>query len=312
MSAATITWTNYRISSGDLSPRPYLSGLRLHLTASLPHPPPPPPIPMARLLAQTLTLSRPAPSASLRGLATKVEVIEIDLSSDADADADAGSSPASSHSVEVVGIRRLEEAIHGVMVRRATPDWLPFVPGGSFWVPPLRRPQGVAELVGRIAAAGGAEGPFGAGGGGAVEVVEIDAPMTEEEALSFSTARGWPSASYFVEVVNLRIQRGGQGKLQLKLMTKKADWLVLHCPGITCLLTLILNMREKEVLQKNGSAELNDFAMTDVHMDGKDPIDDGLATAMTNYIASSLLEDKPLQSARATSRLQCCKFHSKL
>jgi hypothetical protein len=29
----------------------------------------------------------------------------------------------------VVGIRRLEEAIHGVMVRRATPDWLPFVPG---------------------------------------------------------------------------------------------------------------------------------------------------------------------------------------
>jgi hypothetical protein len=30
-------------------------------------------------------------------------------------------------------------------------------------------------------------------------VVELDAPMTEEEALSFSTARGWPSASYFVD-----------------------------------------------------------------------------------------------------------------
>uniref|UniRef100_A0A0A9DE37 Uncharacterized protein n=1 Tax=Arundo donax TaxID=35708 RepID=A0A0A9DE37_ARUDO len=80
------------------------------------------------------------------------------------------------------------------MVRRATPDWLPFVPGGSFWVPPVRRPHGVAELMGRIAAAGVAGAV-----GGAIEVVELDAPMTEEEALSFSTARGWPSASYFVE-----------------------------------------------------------------------------------------------------------------
>jgi hypothetical protein len=83
------------------------------------------------------------------------------------------------------------------MVRRATPDWLPFVPGGSFWVPPLRRPHGVAEIFSRIAAAAGTEGLIGATDA-AVDVVEIDAPMTEE-ALSFSTARGWPSASYFVD-----------------------------------------------------------------------------------------------------------------
>jgi hypothetical protein len=150
---------------------------------------------MARLLAQTLTLPRPAPT-SLRGLATKVEVIEIDLAEE-DTTASAGAPSSHASSVEVVGIRRLEEAIHGVMVRRATPDWLPFVPGGSFWVPPVRRPHGVAELMGRISAARGADGVVG--GSGAVEVVELDAPMTQEEALSFSTARGWPSASYFVD-----------------------------------------------------------------------------------------------------------------
>ncbi|XP_037436556.1 uncharacterized protein LOC125531583 [Triticum urartu] len=136
---------------------------------------------MARLLAQSL--ARPSPATAsvlppLRGLSTKVELIEIDLAEE------------DPSSVEVVGIRRMEEAIHGVMVRRATPEWLPFVPGGSFWVPPVRRPRGVAELVGRIAASGVGEVSYEA---------EPYVPMTEEEVLSLSTARGWPSAAYFVE-----------------------------------------------------------------------------------------------------------------
>ncbi|KAI4985516.1 hypothetical protein ZWY2020_018146 [Hordeum vulgare] len=87
---------------------------------------------MARLLAQSLARPSPATAASLlplRGLSTKVELIEIDLAEE------------DPSSVEVVGIRRMEEAIHGVMVRRATPEWLPFVPGGSFWCP-VRRPAG--------------------------------------------------------------------------------------------------------------------------------------------------------------------------
>ena len=80
------------------------------------------------------------------------------------------------------GVRRLEDAIHGVLVRRAAPDWLPFVPGASYWVPPMPRPLGVADLL-----------------GGAVYTARGAPAMTAEEAMSFTTVRGWPSAAYFVE-----------------------------------------------------------------------------------------------------------------
>uniref|UniRef100_A0ACD5ZV53 Uncharacterized protein n=1 Tax=Avena sativa TaxID=4498 RepID=A0ACD5ZV53_AVESA len=157
---------------------------------------------MARLLAQTL--ARPTPTTAnllpLRGISTKVEFIEIDLA-DEDASAPGAAAGDGSPSVEVVGIRRLEEAIHGVMVRRSTPEWLPFVPGGSFWVPPMRRPHGVAELVGRIAASGVSES------GEVAYQAEAYVPMTEEEELSLSTARGWPSAAYFVEGKSLRSKK---------------------------------------------------------------------------------------------------------
>ncbi|XP_061357210.1 uncharacterized protein LOC133301573 [Gastrolobium bilobum] len=33
-------------------------------------------------------------------------------------------------------IRKLEDAIHRIIVRRSAPDWLPFLPGASYWVPP--------------------------------------------------------------------------------------------------------------------------------------------------------------------------------
>lgn len=89
-------------------------------------------------------------------------LIEVDLESDGE--------------VEVFGIRRLEDAIHGIIIRRSAPDWLPFVPGASYWVPPRRRSLGLAELVGKIGSS-----------------------LSEEETLSLTTVRGWPSAAYFVE-----------------------------------------------------------------------------------------------------------------
>ncbi|KAG8066159.1 hypothetical protein GUJ93_ZPchr0004g39929 [Zizania palustris] len=141
---------------------------------------------MARFLARTLTLVRPSALRSshrpLRSLSSKVEFIEIDLSED-------GPSPSSGaeggSTAEAAGMRRLEDAIHGVIVRRSAPDWLPFVPGASYWVPQMRRPLGITDLMGTVA--------YTAMGAGNAEV------MTEEEMMCLTTMRGWPSAAYFVE-----------------------------------------------------------------------------------------------------------------
>ncbi|XP_010539608.1 PREDICTED: uncharacterized protein LOC104813630 [Tarenaya hassleriana] len=76
-------------------------------------------------------------------------------------------------------IQKLEDAVHRIIVRRSAPDWLPFVPGASYWVPPPRsQPHGIAQLVEKLAN-----------------------PMTDEESLSTTSDRGWPSSDYFIEGV---------------------------------------------------------------------------------------------------------------
>ena len=78
--------------------------------------------------------------------------------------------------VEVMGVRKLEDVIHSIIVRRSAPDWLPFIPGSSYWVPARRRPSGVVELVGKLTNL-----------------------LSDEENMSFSSERGWPSSAYFIE-----------------------------------------------------------------------------------------------------------------
>ncbi|KAK7265218.1 hypothetical protein RJT34_32834 [Clitoria ternatea] len=42
--------------------------------------------------------------------------------------------------MEIDGVELLEDHIHRITVKKATPDWLPFLPGSSFWVPPPPSP----------------------------------------------------------------------------------------------------------------------------------------------------------------------------
>lgn len=71
-------------------------------------------------------------------------------------------------------LRKLEDAIHRIIVRRSAPDWLPFRPGSSYWVPPQN--VGLAQLIEKLAN-----------------------PLTQEQSMSTTTARGWPCSDYFIE-----------------------------------------------------------------------------------------------------------------
>ncbi|XP_023765463.1 uncharacterized protein LOC111913972 [Lactuca sativa] len=133
---------------------------------------------MARLFSQTLIRTTSSASKSLQTFklsisqqhrfasqSGKSQLIEVDLESDSD--------------VEVLGLRKLEDAIHSIIVRQSAPDWLPFVPGSSYWVPPRRhRPDshGIISVLRKFSK-----------------------PLTDEESMSISSSRGWPSSAYFIE-----------------------------------------------------------------------------------------------------------------
>ncbi|GAV61338.1 hypothetical protein CFOL_v3_04865, partial [Cephalotus follicularis] len=74
-------------------------------------------------------------------------------------------------------LRKLEDAIHRIIVRRSAPDWLPFLPGSSYWVPPPRsHAYGLAQLV-----------------------EKFSSPLTKEQSMSITTDTGWPSSDYFIK-----------------------------------------------------------------------------------------------------------------
>lgn len=82
---------------------------------------------------------------------------------------------ASEAEAEAKAVEKIEDVIHGIIVKRSKPDWLPFVPGASYWVPPRRTSYGVAEIVHNLANA-----------------------LTDEEYLSLTTLQGWPSSAFYI------------------------------------------------------------------------------------------------------------------
>ncbi|KAF7814655.1 Serine/arginine repetitive matrix protein 2, putative isoform 2 [Senna tora] len=129
---------------------------------------------MARSIAQTLTLSRLARSVSTKSLSPSSRFLPHRTQSN-QSSSDLNDLDSSSNADPL--IRKLEDAIHRIIVRRSAPDWLPFLPGSSYWVPPPgSSSNGLAQLLDKLAN-----------------------PITEEESMSITNVRGWPSSSYFVQ-----------------------------------------------------------------------------------------------------------------
>ncbi|XP_023918145.2 uncharacterized protein LOC112029689, partial [Quercus suber] len=84
-------------------------------------------------------------------------------------------------------LRKLEDAIHRIIVRRSAPDWLPFLPGSSYWVPPP--PHGLNHLVHHFAKQNDVS--FASSSSSSV----LGGPTAISTAAS---QRGWPSSSYFI------------------------------------------------------------------------------------------------------------------
>lgn len=112
-----------------------------------------------------------------RHRSSKPQLIEINLSSPS-LQSDGGNG---SEDEEGFFIKKLEEILHRVMLQKSTPDWLPFRPGSSFWVPPI---LSVNDLIHKFAGCN----------------------LSDEETLSLTTCRGWPSASYFIKAgINVKV-----------------------------------------------------------------------------------------------------------
>ncbi|MED6218839.1 hypothetical protein PIB30_030282 [Stylosanthes scabra] len=106
-----------------------------------------------------------------------------------------------------VTLRMFDDLIHRIIVRKATPDWLPFVPGSSFWVPPRPTPSNVVDLVHKL----------------------TTEELSAEESLSLATHHSWPSSSFFIDEnahadggdtgVELNKPEGMEGPVKVKVIT---------------------------------------------------------------------------------------------
>ncbi|KAI4344460.1 hypothetical protein L6164_011685 [Bauhinia variegata] len=168
---------------------------------------------MARLLSQTLHYSATSSSSSLHSLLkskgtvpscvtiahrhrssqpSKPQFLEIDLTS--------SSSPSAALEDDghELALKKFDDLLRRILVQKATPDWLPFSPGSSFWVPPLPTPSEVIDLA-----------------------EKLSNELSDEESLSGSNFRGWPCSNFFLkDLVDADVEVNDPEKMEVKVEVK--------------------------------------------------------------------------------------------
>ncbi|CAM8923279.1 hypothetical protein QQ045_023253 [Rhodiola kirilowii] len=80
-----------------------------------------------------------------------------------------------------------EDMIHGMIVQRCEPEWLPFVPGSSFWVPPRPKSGSFIKEIEKFSV--------------------VNCALSDEETMALTTMRGWPSSEFFVHGKEVDIEK---------------------------------------------------------------------------------------------------------
>ncbi|XP_027338686.1 uncharacterized protein LOC113852574 [Abrus precatorius] len=140
------------------------------------------------------TFAIPSMSVSIRHRSTKPEpqLVQVDM-----AEYD-------------VTLKLFDDLIHRILVKKATPDWLPFVPGSSFWVPPRPSPSKFVDLVHKL-------------------TNDAEHSLSQEESLFLATLRGWPSSNFYIQDnanthggdtdVEVNSPEGMEGTVKVKVLT---------------------------------------------------------------------------------------------
>lgn len=110
------------------------------------------------------SLIRPNRTASRSIHSGSGQFIEVDMESPSDSES------------EALMIKKLDDLVRRILVLKSTPDWLPFIPGSSFWVPPRISPMKLVDLVEKLAD-----------------------QLSDEETLALISGRGWPSSQFFLK-----------------------------------------------------------------------------------------------------------------